>query len=69
MYWRYRRTLDLWRDAVGGKTIAPFTYVDKWSASGQWGHLEYQDQPTSQANLFKALTDWLGDNTGFADGV
>ena len=69
MYWSYRRSLDLWKNAVGGETIAPFSYVAKWTGSGQWGHLEYQDQPTSQATLFRALTDWIDDNEGFANSV
>ena len=62
-YTAYSRALDLWT-AKGGKTAVGFSDVGPWGKSGQWGHLEYQDQPASAAPLFHGLQDWLSSHSG-----
>ena len=68
----YRYALDTFQ-GVGGSMPTAFVDVGIWNTAGQWGHLEYQDQPTEDATLYKAFTDWMGDQvdsgvSGFQEG-
>ena len=64
MYEAYQHALDTWVKA-GGTTATAFVNVSKWSQHGQWGHLEYQDQPVEEAPLHRAFYDWIAEH---ADG-
>jgi hypothetical protein len=55
----YAHLLDNWHK-MGGRTPVAFVYVSPWSKYGQWGHLEYQDQPLDEAPKFKGLVQWVG---------
>ena len=64
----YRYALDRWR-AMGGGTNIGYNYVSAWSnqGEGQFGHLEYQDQPLSAAPLFRGISGWTLDKDGAED--
>ena len=58
MYEAYQHALNTWVKA-GGMTATAFVNVSRWSQHGQWGHLEYQDQPVEDAPLHRAFYDWV----------
>ena len=62
----YRKSLDLWAEA-GGKTPVAFVAVGSWGRHGQWGHMEYQDQPIEEATMYRALTEWAEQHAGGFD--
>ena len=47
--------------AKGLATHSMFVDVSGWSKYGQWGHLEYADQPPAEAVKWKAVSDWAAD--------
>lgn len=52
----YDKNLAAWR-AAGGKTIAAYNFAQPWNENhGTFGHLEYQDQPISDAPKYRAIT-------------
>lgn len=63
----YKWVLDK-QDSLGMKMPAFFVLCSRWSKYGQWGHLEYMNQPVEQAPLYKAVTEWIDwkrqDRTG-----
>lgn len=54
----YKYALNHWYE-FGATTPVAFVYVGGWSKYGQWGHLEYQSQPTDSAPKFRALINWV----------
>ncbi|MEL7239904.1 MAG: hypothetical protein AAGK78_13685, partial [Planctomycetota bacterium] len=55
---RYVAAKDAFVDA-GGRTINLFSDVGAWSKFGQWGHLEYQNQPTDEATLYAGAMEHI----------
>lgn len=41
-------------------THTPFVDTSSWGKFGQWGHLEYLDQPNAAAPKWQAVVDWNG---------
>lgn len=56
----YRIHLELAR-AKGLWTHGAFVEVSRWGRYGQWGHLEYQEQPAAQAPKWQLLLDWQSE--------
>lgn len=42
-------------------THSMFVDVSSWGKYGQWGHMEYADQPISQAVKYKFILDWFDE--------
>jgi hypothetical protein len=47
-------------ERAGGSANVMFNYVGRRDQWGSWGHLQYQDQPVSEAPKFKAILDYPG---------
>jgi hypothetical protein len=56
----YRIQLEMAR-AKGLASHSLFTDVGLWSKFGQWGHLEYPDQPPSESVKWTTVRDWAAD--------
>ncbi|MEK7412418.1 MAG: hypothetical protein AAB263_03750, partial [Planctomycetota bacterium] len=56
----YRIQLNMAR-AKGLDCHSMFVDVGAWGKYGQWGHLEYQDQPLNTAVKWMAVNDWGTD--------
>jgi hypothetical protein len=63
MYDVYRVYLDAWK-AAGGKTMVPYTLCGSYTSWGSWGHLEWMDQPLTQAHKFRSMVEWQTAQTG-----
>jgi len=59
----YRIHLNMAR-AKGLHTHAMFVDVSQWGKYGQWGHLEYLDQPVAESAKWTAVSDWAADMAG-----
>lgn len=55
--------LNYWREN-GFYTFSMFSYCGGWSKYGQWGHLEYQDQPLEEATKCRAVLSWQDSVAG-----
>ncbi|MBD3166929.1 hypothetical protein GF324_10040 [bacterium] len=53
----YKYALDHWY-GFGATTPVAFVNCSGWGKYGQWGHLEYQDQPLDSAPKYTALIEW-----------
>jgi PKD repeat protein len=62
MYDAYRALLTGWEQLGGGMWMA-FNSCMRWSNTGRWGVLEYQDQPRSEAPKYDALKGWAEERT------
>ena len=47
-------------ERAGGSANVMFNYVGRRDQWGSWGHLQYQDEPTSSAQKFQAMLDYPG---------
>lgn len=56
----YRIQLNMAR-AKGLSAHSMFVDVSSWGKYGQWGHLEYMDQPLSESVKWTAVQDWSAD--------
>ncbi len=56
----YRIHLNMAK-SKGLRTHVMFTDSSKWGKYGQWGHLEYLDQPNSQAVKYQFMLDWINE--------
>ncbi len=56
----YRIQLNMAR-AKGLSSHSMFVDVGQWSKYGQWGHLEYTDQPLTESVKWTAVQDWAAD--------
>lgn len=59
----YRIHLNLAK-AKGLRTHGAFVDVSAWGRYGQWGHLEYLDQPPAEAVKWDFLVHWPGELAG-----
>ena len=59
----YRIHLNLAK-AKGLRTHGAFVDVSAWGRYGQWGHLEYLDQPPGEAVKWDFLMHWPGEMAG-----
>lgn len=50
--------------AKGLRTHSAFVDVGAWGKYGQWGHLEYADQPPDVAVKWRFLRDWVLETAG-----
>lgn len=57
MYEFYRSFLESW-EAAGADFMTPYSFCGAYSSFGSWGHLEYLNQPLSEAHKHRALVDW-----------
>ena len=58
----YRELFQGWNE-VGGNVFMAFNSVGTNTRHGSWGHLEYQDQPVSEAPKYRALLDAIVGET------
>ncbi len=58
----YTTYLEGWRDN-GGKLYMNFVNISTFNRYGSWGNLEYQDQPASTAPKYRAVMDFIDNNT------
>lgn len=47
-------------ERAGGTANVMFNYVGRRDQWGSWGHLQYQDEPTSNSLKFRAMLDYPG---------
>ncbi len=59
MYDLYQQNM-LEFERAGGSVNNMFNYVGRRDQWGSWGHLQYQDEPISNAQKFKAILDYPG---------
>ncbi len=57
----YTHLLDVWK-ASGGTLFTQFYDVGGYGVFGDWGLLEYQDQPLDSSPKYKAIADWIQTN-------
>jgi hypothetical protein len=57
MYDLYQQNM-LEFERAGGSANVMFNYVGRRDQWGSWGHLQYQDEPTSNSLKFKAMLDY-----------
>ena len=62
LYDIYTEYLNLWHN-LGGGLFVNFSYVDGFSQWGSWGVLEYQDQNLETAHKYRALIDYIGNES------
>ena len=58
MFTLYTQYLDMLK-AQGVDLFNNYSYCGNWGNSGNWGALEYQDQPTNDAPKYAALVEWI----------
>jgi hypothetical protein len=58
MFDRYSEYLNM-LEAQGVTLFNHLSYCGNWSKFGDWGALEYQDQPTNNAPKYAALVEWI----------
>ncbi len=59
MYSLYMQFLAAW-EASGAEFMTPYSFCGRYTEFGSWGHLEYLNQPLSEAHKHRALVDWAG---------
>ena len=61
MFTIYTQHLDMLK-AQGVDLFNNYSYCGNWGKNGNWGSLEFQDQPTNAALKYAALVQWIAAN-------
>jgi hypothetical protein len=64
MYDLYKSTLNAF-DQDGFENYNAYVAVSGWMQFGNWGHMEYVNQPLADAHKYRAMYDWAVTNGQF----